>query len=80
VTELLCLRDAYLRTFTAQVAEVRGNDVRLDRSAFYPTGGGQPHDTGTLGDATVAAVWKEGGDVWHALTGPCPPSATMSRA
>ncbi len=81
MTELLCIRDAYLRTFTAWVVEVRGNDVRLDRTAFYPTGGGQPHDTGSLswrsrtqpvGEAPVVAVWKEGGDVWHALSGAPP--------
>lgn len=71
-TELLCIHDAYLRTFTGRVEEVRGNDVRLDRTAFYPTGGGQPHDTGRLGAAAVAAVWKEGGDVWHALSGTTP--------
>ena len=66
-SELLCLHDAYLRSFHARVAEVRGNDVRLDRTAFYPTGGGQPHDTGRLADASVASVWKEGGHVWHAV-------------
>ena len=69
MTELLCLRDAYLRSFEARVAEVRGNDVRLDRTAFYPTGGGQPHDTGRLSDAQVAKVWMEGDQVWHAVTG-----------
>ncbi|MGH9277858.1 MAG: alanyl-tRNA editing protein [Acidimicrobiales bacterium] len=69
-TELLCLHDAYLRSFTGRVAEVRGTDVRLDRTAFYPTGGGQPHDTGRLGGAArVVKVWKEGGDVWHAVEG-----------
>jgi misacylated tRNA(Ala) deacylase len=71
-TRLLCLEDAYLRSFTGRVAEVRGNDVRLDETAFYPTGGGQPHDTGALGDARVKAVWKEGDQVWHAIDGPVP--------
>jgi misacylated tRNA(Ala) deacylase len=66
-TELLCLNDAYLRSFTARVVEARGNDVRLDRTAFYPTGGGQPHDTGRLGAAPVTKVWKEGDQVWHAI-------------
>jgi misacylated tRNA(Ala) deacylase len=71
VTELLCLRDAYLRAFSARVEEVRGDDIRLDRTAFYPTGGGQPHDTGSLGpDRVVQAVWKEGDQVWHSVSGP----------
>ena len=48
VTELLYLRDAYLTTFTGTVTDVRDGAVALDRTAFYPTGGGQPHDTGTL--------------------------------
>ena len=73
VTEQLHLYDAYLRTFPARVEEVRGNDVRLDRTAFYPTGGGQPHDTGHLGpDTAVAAVWKEGDQLWHAVHGAVP--------
>ena len=67
MTELLCVRDAYLRTFTGRVEEVRDTEVRLDRTAFYPTGGGQPHDTGSLGGVAVTGVRKEGGDVWHTL-------------
>ena len=72
MTEQLHLHDAYLRTFTARVEEVRDGDgaVRLDRTAFYPTGGGQPHDIGRLGQATVMKVWKEGDHVWHAVEGP----------
>ncbi len=72
-TELLFLDDAYLRTFTGRVVDVRGeNEVALDRTAFYPTGGGQPHDTGRLGGAEVVSVRKEGDAVWHALRGPLP--------
>jgi misacylated tRNA(Ala) deacylase len=67
VTELLYLRDAYQRTFSAQVTDVRDGAVALDRTAFYPTGGGQPHDTGTLGGRPVVDVRKEGDDVWHVL-------------
>src|SRR5262249_11151664 len=72
MTELLYLRDAYLRDFTATVTKVDGDRVALDRTAFYPTGGGQPHDVGTLGDATVTNVRKEGDDVWHTLEGSVP--------
>jgi misacylated tRNA(Ala) deacylase len=72
VTELLYLRDAYLRDFDGTVTAVDGDAVVLDRSAFYPTGGGQPHDTGTLGDAAVVEVRKDGDDVLHRLDGPLP--------
>jgi misacylated tRNA(Ala) deacylase len=65
--DLLYLRDAYLTTFTATVTavDVDGRRVALDRTAFYPTGGGQPHDTGQLGGAPVVEVRKEGDEVWH---------------
>jgi misacylated tRNA(Ala) deacylase len=72
VTEHLYLRDAYLRDFTARVVKVDEGAVVLDRSAFYPTGGGQPHDTGRLGDAAVVDVRDDGTDVWHHLDGPVP--------
>ena len=71
-TELLYLRDAYLREFTATVTDVDGPRVALDRTAFYPTGGGQPHDTGTLAGAAVTDVRKEGEHVWHTLDGAVP--------
>jgi misacylated tRNA(Ala) deacylase len=69
VTDQLYLRDAYLREFTGRVTSVRDGAVALDRTAFYPTGGGQPHDTGTLGEARVVDVRKDGDDVWHVLDG-----------
>ncbi len=68
-TELLFLRDAYLRTFDATVVAVDGDRVALDRTAFYATGGGQPHDLGTLGDAPVSDVRKDGDLVWHTVVG-----------
>ena len=74
-TELLYLRDAYLREFTARVVATNDEQhaVALDRSAFYPTGGGQPHDTGRIGEAAVLDVRKAGDEVWHVLDGPSPP-------
>jgi misacylated tRNA(Ala) deacylase len=69
VTELLYLRDAYLTRFTATVTVVRDDAVALDRTAFYPTGGGQACDHGTLAGLDVTDVRKEGQDVWHTLTG-----------
>lgn len=73
-TELLYLRDAWLREFDATVTDVVDGGVVLDRTAFYVTGGGQPHDTGTLGDARVIDVRKdrETGTVVHVLDGPLP--------
>jgi misacylated tRNA(Ala) deacylase len=71
-TELLYLTDAYLRLFTAHVVEVDGDRVAIDRTAFYPTGGGQPHDTGTLGGRAVVDVRKEGDLAWHRIEGDPP--------
>jgi misacylated tRNA(Ala) deacylase len=65
-TELLYLTDAYLKAFAARVVDVDPEGrVALDRTAFYPTGGGQPHDTGVLGGFEVAQVTKAGDQVWH---------------
>jgi misacylated tRNA(Ala) deacylase len=71
VTELLYLQDAYLREFDATVVAVDGNAVALDRTAFYPGGGGQPADAGHLGTARVTKVFKdERGNVWHVVDDP----------
>jgi misacylated tRNA(Ala) deacylase len=67
-TDLLYLRDASLRSFDATVVEVdaEARRIALDRTAFYPTGGGQPHDTGSLAGLAVVDVRKGDGDlVWH---------------
>lgn len=48
MTELLFRDDAYLRSCTARVTTADERGIRLDRTVFYPTGGGQPGDTGTL--------------------------------
>ncbi|MGH9062923.1 MAG: alanyl-tRNA editing protein [Acidimicrobiales bacterium] len=72
MTELLHLRDAYLRACTATVTAAAGRAVALDRTVFYPTGGGQPHDTGLLGGVPVVDVEKDGDDVWHTLGGEGP--------
>ncbi len=67
MTELLFLRDAYLRECTATVIDVRENAVLLDRTVFYYTGGGQPHDTGVIDGQLVVDVKKDGDDVLHFL-------------
>jgi len=69
VIELLYLRDAYLTRFSARVAGLRADAIALDRTAFYPTGGGQACDTGVLAGLTVTDVRKEGADVWHTVVG-----------
>jgi len=69
-TDLLYLRDAYLREFEATVVAVDGDRVALDATAFYVTGGGQPHDTGLIDSARVTEVTKDGRVAWHVLEGP----------
>lgn len=79
MTELLFLDDSYARQFTASVVEITPEGgIVLDRTRFYPTGGGQPHDTGTLasGDSTwsITSVKKRGPDAIHIVEsdGPLP--------
>jgi misacylated tRNA(Ala) deacylase len=76
VTEELFLGDSYLRQFEARVVELSGREVILDRTAFYPGGGGQPPDKGTLGigpvRASVVDARREGGEVLHVLDSPIP--------
>src|SRR5450756_2243395 len=78
MTDLLYQTDSYLREFAAQVVavEAAANRVALDRSAFYPGGGGQPNDRGTLSfegmTVPVTQAKKEGDLVWHWLAGSLP--------
>ncbi len=75
---LLYLIDAYLRNFSSNVIDVdhEKNGVVLDKTAFYPGGGGQPHDTGHIhfGGVTteVSRVRKTDGVIWHDLHGELP--------
>lgn len=71
-TESLYLRDAYLVSFSGTVVGVEDQAIALDRSAFYPTGGGQPFDTGLLGGLRVTDVRKSDGLVWHTVDGTPP--------
>lgn len=79
-TEMLFQKDAYLRDFDATVVASEGNSVALDRTAFYPAGGGQPADAGTLtfeGEARrVEKVRRDGDLIWHDLDAAAPPVGT----
>jgi misacylated tRNA(Ala) deacylase len=78
MTELLYLKDSYIQSFEATVTAVdlENNGVVLDRTAFYPGGGGQPADTGTLswGGTTypVKNARKISGRVLHQFEGEVP--------
>ena len=67
MTERLYYTDARLAEFTARVIEVAENRVYLDRTAFYPTSGGQLFDVGTLGNVRVADVVDEKERIAHVL-------------
>ncbi len=72
MTLRLYYTDSYLRDFDASVVEHAdgGRRVYLDRTAFYPTSGGQPHDLGTLDGVEVVDVVDEGERVGHVLAAP----------
>lgn len=71
MTELLFHQDAYLKSFEATVVKSSEEGVVLDRTAFYPGGGGQPCDTGQLvsGDSVwpVIRVRKISGEIYHQI-------------
>jgi len=81
LADLLYLEDSFCRSFEAHVEASRhgeaGCEVSLDRTCFYPAGGGQPADRGTLGGLSVLDVREEGGQVWHLL--PELPAGTVLR-
>jgi misacylated tRNA(Ala) deacylase len=81
VTIPLYHTDAYCQAFDAVVTAVDGSAVALDRTAFYPGGGGQPNDVGTLtadGQSwAVTKVRKSEGETWHELDG-TPPAVGAS--
>ncbi len=71
MTELLCHGDSYLKEFDATVIEVNSGEraVALDRTAFFPGGGGQPCDRGWLNEVPVMRTGRQGEVVWHWLDG-----------
>jgi alanyl-tRNA synthetase len=72
MTSRLYYTDSYAHAFDARITELAdgGTRVYLDRTAFYPTSGGQPFDLGSLGGAPVVDVVDEGERVAHLLATP----------
>jgi misacylated tRNA(Ala) deacylase len=81
MTDPLYHTDAYLKEFEATVIAVEGGAIALDRTAFYPGGGGQPNDVGavTTGERSwpVTKVRKAGDRIWHELAGEPPSVGTL---
>ncbi|UCF99696.1 MAG: alanyl-tRNA editing protein [Spirochaetaceae bacterium] len=78
MTDVLAQKDAYLQEFEATVTAVNREEgvetppslsFALDRTAFFPGGGGQPYDLGWLNDIPVVRVSRRGEWIWHWLTG-----------
>lgn len=85
MTEELAVRDAYLQECPATVVANTSEGAILDRTVFYPRGGGQPGDVGRLewagGTARVDDTVRQEGEVLHVISdGPVPPPGTEVRA
>ena len=81
MTEILCYADSYLKEFVATVTDTTAKGVVLDRTAFYPGGGGQPADSGLLsaGDDVyqVKKLSRSDGKLVHEIDGDMPPIGTQ---
>src|SRR5262245_36240872 len=85
MTDELFATDSALREFTAVVTETDPAEgaIALDRTAFFPGGGGQPHDLGEIEHGAqrlpVTRVQRKGDAIWHWVTGALPPPGTEVR-
>ena len=70
MTEALYMQDCYIKEFDAEVTGGGEGYAVLDRTAFYPEGGGQPTDTGTLNRVRVTKVRKRDGEIRHYVETP----------
>lgn len=81
MTERLYYEDSFKENFTARVLECKKVQnlyaIKLDRSAFFPGGGGQPRDYGTLNDKEVKELVEEGNSLYHVLAEPFEVSQTV---
>jgi len=66
-TEILYFKDFAMVEFTGTILKIIGNKVILNRTAFYPTSGGQIHDLGTIEGIKVIDIYKQGSHVIHVL-------------
>lgn len=81
LTEKLYYSDGHLSRFTARVTSCEKEDgvwaVKLDRSAFFPGGGGQEADEGVLSDMKLLGLREEGEDIVHLTPAPLEPGALV---
>lgn len=84
MTALIYLQDAYVHEFAALVTSVSDQGIVLDQTAFYPGGGGQPSDRGSLWiddqEWQVVKVQRADGEIWHRLEGDPPGKGTAVSA
>ena len=69
MVEKLYYADQYIREFDATVVGIKGDRIFLDRTAFYPGGGGQAADLGTIDGKSVTEVGKDGDEIFHVAPG-----------
>jgi misacylated tRNA(Ala) deacylase len=81
MTQLLYIEDAYIKDFEATVVEQLDSAVILDKTAFYPGGGGQPSDNGTISAGEqvwkITTVKRQAGKIAHFIDGDLPRKGTM---
>ncbi len=77
MTRKLYDENAYTAVFTAKVLSCEGSAVVLDQTAFFPEGGGQAADTGTLGGVAVTDVQEKDGVIYHTCAAPLPVGETV---
>lgn len=72
MTEFLYLKDSYLKEFDAKIVAINDNSIELDKTVFYPTGGGQPNDIGVISsngsELQVIDVKKQEDKILHYLS------------
>jgi alanyl-tRNA synthetase len=65
----LCYEDSYKKEFTAEIIAILEEDtkfhIELDKTYFYPEGGGQPSDTGTIESSFITSVYEKDGHIYH---------------
>ena len=76
MTDILCHFDSYLKEFDAEITEINDKGVELDRTAFYPGGGGQPPDAGVIWfndiEYEIKSISRLNGKIIHNIEGEIP--------